>query len=79
MEMSHAEPRLTFSGKSSFKIEMFFISRCRHDCNIRTTEDLPSFKCLLFGKCGPSTGMLDDAVLTQRIIHQPWRQVLKTF
>lgn len=68
MEMSHAEPRLTFSGKGSFKklkIEMFFVSRCRHDCNIRTTEDLPSFKCLLFGKCGPSTGTLDDSLLTQ--------------
>lgn len=38
MEMSHAESRLTFSRKSSFKklkIEMFPVSRYIHDCNIR--------------------------------------------
>lgn len=44
MEMSHAESRLTFSRKSSFKklkIEMFPVSRYIHDCNIKTTEDVP--------------------------------------
>lgn len=38
MEMSHAESRLTFSGKSSFKklrIEMVSVSRCIHDRNIK--------------------------------------------
>lgn len=59
MEMSHAESRLTFSRKSSFKklrIEMVSVSRCIHDCNIKDHNFVAQFKRLLFVDWGSSTG-----------------------